>query len=138
MGLTVFPLDNYDSFSSLVDADTLIASMVSDNGWSTLTDPQKEAYLRQSTLLIRTKIDLPDTLEDDLKLACLHLSTYSIGKDMLNNDGKDNIKRKSVDGVAETEYFSKGSASNSFPSIVRTLLYNYGLLPKGTFRMERA
>jgi len=138
MALTVYPIENYDSFSSLVDADVLIGFMVNDNGWSALTDPEKEAYLKQSTMLMKDRIELPTTLEYDLKLSCLHLSVYSIGKDMLNNDGKNNIKRKSIDGVAETEYFSKASASNAFPYIVRTLLSKYGLMAKNTFRLERA
>jgi len=139
MALIIFPLNDYDSFSTLADAELIVSNMVGDNtSWTGLTDPQKEAYLRQSTLLIRNKIDLPSDLESDLKLGCVHLSVHSIGLDMLNSDGKDNIKRKSIDGAVETEFFTKGQRSNAFPSIVNTLLSQYGLTTDGTFRLERA
>ena len=95
-------------------------------------DTDKEILLRQSTLLIKNKITLPDTLEGDLQLATAYLSNSSVSVEMTTPDGNENVKVKEIDGVVKTEYFTKGSDSNSFPDLVNLLLGQYQIVSTGS------
>ena len=127
MALIIYPEENYNSYVSVADALTIAGDFITDS-FTALTEAMKEKYLKQSTLLIKLKID--EALISDvtnLQLATVHLANYSIGKDMLNADGGDNVQRLKIDGAIEKEYFSKGKKSNIFTDIVASLLGEYGL-----------
>ena len=130
MALVIYPTDDYTSFCSIADADTLLTANLPATQhatWDDLSDANKEIYLRQATILIKPRITLPSTLEDDLELACAYLANYSIAIDMTNSDGKDNLQELGIDkGTIKKVWFSKGAASNSFPNIVQVLLGQYG------------
>ena len=135
MALIEYPLDNYDTFCSLVDADAILllnvpSAQLAD--WTALLDADKEVLLRQSTTLIRNKITLPYTLEDDLKLATAYLANSSVAVDMTTADGKENVKEKDIVGVVKTVYFSRGQDSNSFPDLVVLLLGQYQITSVGS------
>lgn len=50
MALTIYPTAGYDSFVSLADANTIVASHTLYNTeWTALTDADKEVYLRIAT-----------------------------------------------------------------------------------------
>lgn len=141
MALIIYPNEDYDSFCSVADADSILTNNVPSSqrtAWEALLEADKEIYLRQATILIKQKITLPDTLEDDLKTACAYLANYSIGKDMTNSTSDNNIKVDEVVGVVKTEYFSPNKSSNSFPSIVNSLLKQYGLQSDGSFKFVSA
>lgn len=141
MSLIVYPLDNYNSFCSLADAENIIRFEIpykqrKDN-WDAIADiandltadEQKEVLLRQATILIQQRVQsLPDTLEDNLKRACAYTANDSATKDMANEDGSGNIKRKKIDGAVETEFFApKEDKSNDFSDIVEGFLKAYDI-----------
>ena len=135
MALIEYPLDNYDTFCSLVDAEALILANVptaQHASWDLLADVDKDILLRQSTLLIKNKITLPYTLEDDLKLATAYLANSSVAVNMTTSDGKENVKEKEIVGVVKTVYFSRGQDSNSFPDLVVLLLGKYQITSVGS------
>ncbi len=142
MSLIIYPSDSWVSFCSVADADSLLSLNVPSaqrTVWNTpLSESDKEVYLRQATLLIRQQITLPDTLEDDLKLATAYLANHSTDIDMTNEDGSDNVKVKEIVGVVKTEYFSNGESSNTFPDIVNSLLTQYEASASGGFSFSRA
>ena len=142
MSLIIFPTTDYDSFCSVTDADSLLSLNVPTAQrtlWDApLSTQEKEIYLRQATLLIKQKITLPDTEEDDLTLATAYLANHSIGVDMTNEDGENNIKVDEVVGVVKTEYFSPSESSNSMPDIVLSLLTGYEATSQSSFSFNRA
>jgi len=142
MALIVYPLTNYDTFCSLVDAETILLNNVPSTQrtlWDALTvDADKEILLRMATLLIKQRITLPDTLESDLKSATVYLANHSIGVNMMDDDSSDNIKSKQIDGVTKVEYFSRGESSNAFPSLVDSLLSQYNSVSDSSFVFSRA
>jgi len=141
MPLIIYPVEGWDSFCSESDCTDILELNVPPSqlvDYLALDIPTREIYLRQATILIKQKITLPDTLEDDLKTACAYLANYSIGKDMTNSTSDNNIKVDEVVGVVKTEYFSPNKSSNSFPSIVNSLLKQYGLQSGGSFKFVSA
>ena len=141
MALVLYPNTDWDSYVSIADADALLVKYVLDNAaWTALTDAHKEFYLIQAGNLIRFRIT--DPLEAstplDLQIASVILANYSIGKDMTNSDGKDNIKILDITGTLKKEYFSKGKTSNAFPDYVSTLLSQYGFVSQSTLVLDRA
>lgn len=140
--LTIYPDPGYDSFCSLADAGLLIAANIPSaqhTAWDNLpTVGDKEIELRQATILIRNKITLPDTLEEDLKLATVYLANSSVGVVMTNEDGKGDIKVKEIVDVVKTEFFGRKKDSNSMPDIVVMLLAQYQIIASSTFSFNRA
>jgi len=142
MALTIYPNIDYDSFCSLADAELLIVANVpaaQHTLWDALTDPNKEVQLRQATLLIKNKIQLPGTLEDDLQLACALLANSSTGTDITDSDGKTgNVKSKEIVDVVKTEYFGRSKGNDEFPNMVNLLLSQYQVKSSSSFTFERA
>lgn len=141
MALIIYPTTNYNSYVSLADAEILIANnIINHTAWDALTSTQKELYLKQSTTLIRLKIQDPyeDATPSDLELATVYLAVSSIAVDMTESDGKDNLKRIKIDGAIEKEYFTKSEKSNSFPDIVEALLSQYTYTNSSSFILQRA
>lgn len=140
--LTVYPTTNYDSFCALADANTILTNYMQSSqltAWNALSDTDKEALLRQSTLLIEQKVEeLPTTLESNLQKACAYLANFSIAKDMTNEDKTGNVKEKEIVGVVKTVYFNPIEESNTFPDIVESLLSKYNLTTSGSFVFNRA
>ena len=146
MALIIYPATGWNSYVSLTEAGTIATdNIINLTAWTALTDPQKELYLKQSTTLIRLKIIDPITVDDtltaapsDLKLATVHLSVSSVGIDMVDNDGKENIKRIKIEGAIEKEFFTKGESSNAFPDIVASLLNQYQYTSTSSFVLTRS
>lgn len=139
--LTIYPNTNYDTFCTITDANTILTNYVPSSQrekWDALADTDKEILLRQSTLLIKQKVqELPDTLETELQQACAFLANDSIGKNMRDEDGNSNLKRKKIDGVIEKEYFNPSKESNSFSDLVEQLLSKYDVQTDGNFLFDR-
>jgi hypothetical protein len=150
MSLIIYPAADYDSFCSVSDATTILDNNLlsisewttldnlSISEWTALDNTNKEKLLRQATLLISTRIKLPDTLETNLKKATAYLANYSIGKDMTNSSSDSNVKIEEIAGTIKTEYFSPNKSDNDFPDIVDMLLSSYGIVQSGSFVMDRA
>lgn len=142
MALTIYPADNYDSFIAEADATSFLALSVPPSqltAWNALDVATREIYLRQATTLIKQKITLPETNEDNLKCACAYLANYSIDIDMLNTDSESNLKRINIaDSEIEKEWFSPNKSANQFPTIVSDLLSGYGYSSGGSFVLARA
>ena len=148
--LIVYPTTNYDSFSSLADAEAIILAniqkaiilanipMAQHASWDLLTDADKEVLLRHATIIIKSKISLPDTLEDDLKLACVYLANYSIGVEMTDTNGKGNIKSRDIVGLIKTEWFTARKDDSELPNIVVMLLRQYEVTSTSSFTFNRA
>lgn len=141
MSLIIYPTTDYNSYISLADAEILITNnIINHTAWDALTSTQKELYLKQSTTLIRLKIQDPyeDSTPSDLELATVYLAVSSIAVDMTESDGKDNLKRIKIDGAIEKEYFTKSEKSNGFPDIVEALLSQYTYTNSSSFTLMRA
>ena len=143
MALTEYPTTSWDTFCSLADAEALLLANVPTSQrtlWDApLANADKEIQLRQATLLIKQRITVPDTLEDDLKLATALLANSSININMQDEDGKTgNIKSKRIEGVVDTEYFAPSADSNSFPDLVVSLLEQYNGESDGSFTFNRS
>lgn len=141
MALIVYPTDSFNSYVSLADAETLITdNVVSHSAWDVLANAQKELYLKQATTLIRLKIQDPheDTTPFDLQLATAYLAVSSIAVDMTESDGKDNVKRITIEGAITKEFFTKGEKSNSLPDIIEALLSAYTYTNSSSFTLVRA
>jgi hypothetical protein len=143
MALTIYPTENWDSYVSEVDADALIsANLIETSSWGALTSQHKEIYLKTATRAIKLKITDPEASEtpDDLALATVLLANYSIGRDMTNSDGKENLKRIKIDGAIEKEFFSSGGAkkSNAFPDDVIALLGQFDYQSANSFTLDRS
>jgi hypothetical protein len=141
MAIVVYPDTGWNSYASLADAEIIVTNnVINPASWNALSDAQKELYLRQSTTLIRLKITDPATDEapDDLQLATVLLSVDSIGKDMNDSDGKENLKRIKIEGAIEKEFFTKGDSSNKFPDIVESLLVQFVYKSSSSFTLMRA
>ena len=140
--LIVYPNTGFDTFCRLSDADALILANVPESQhllWDDLTDQNKEVHLRQATILIKNKIQLPGTLEDDLKLACAYLANSSVGEDITDGDGSTgNVKVKDIVGVVKTEYFGRSKSNDEFPNLVTLLLSQYEVSSSSSFTFERA
>lgn len=142
MALTVYPTTDYDTFCSLADAETIVSDNIPSaqhTSWDDLTDENKEVELRQATILIKNKVTVPPTLENDLKLACVYLANSSVGTVMTDNDGTTgNVKTKDIVGVVRTEYFGRSEDNDSFPNIVNLLLSQYEVASGSSFSFERS
>jgi len=140
MSMIEYPTDTWDTFCSLADANAILLNLVPDlTKWNDLTDPVKEVYLRQATLLINQRIEeLPDTLEDDMKTATAYLANHSIGVDMTNEDGTALLKEKDIAGAIKKVWFTPREASNSLPDVVESLLSQYDLKSSGGFSFKRS
>ena len=140
--LIEYPNTGFDTFCSLTDAEALISANVpaaQHELWDALTDPNKEVHLRQATILIKNKIQLPGTLEDDLQLACALLANSSTGTDLIDSDGKTgNIKSKEIVDVVKTEYFGRSKKNDEFPNMVNLLLSQYEVKSSSSFSFNRA
>jgi len=141
MSLILYPTENYDTFISIINCDTLLTANVIGSqreAYANLIDTDKEIYIRQATTLIKNDITLPYTLEDDLQLATAYLVNHSVGIVMTNGDKSSNVKEKEIDGVVRTVYFSPNSDVNDFPDICQSLLSQYDGASDGSFVLERA
>jgi len=141
MALIVYPDTGYDTLCSLADAEAIILANIpaaQHTSWDGLVDGAKEIQLRQATMLIKNKVTLPATLEDDLKFACAYLANSSIDVSMDDDDGKGSVKTKEIVGVVKTEWFYARKDSNSFPDMVNMLLKQYELTASSSFSFERA
>lgn len=143
MALIIYPTEDWDSYLTVADAEVLMGKHILDmSTWNALSDPHKEIYVRQASLLIKTKITDPETTEtpDDIELATAYLANYSVGKTMTNSDDSGNLKSKRIEGVIAKEWFSANKASNAFPDVVADLLAPYGYVGYGasTLKIERS
>ena len=140
MALTIYPTDNYDSYVSLLDAESIYDTNIIDTSkWDALTDTLKEKYLRQATMLIKLKIT--DPLEEatpfNLQLATVYLVDYALDTNVLKDDGKGNLKRIKIEGAIEKEFFSRSNSNTAIPDHIAMLLNEYGYLSNSTFSLER-
>jgi len=138
MALVVYPSDNFDSFVSLSEANTIIAENVFDTEeWDEIADNKKEVLLRQATDTIKSFINLKGD-EDTYKLkkAVALLAEYSIEQ----SKKETNLKREAVAGVYEKEYYevSNKNIDNIIPTFIRNLLKDYNLKSFNTIEVARA
>lgn len=137
MALIIYPTTKYDSFVSVNEASSLIEKNVVDSTTWENSNAQ-EVYLRQATVLIKSKIDfdlIDDT--DNLKLATALLANYAIGTDITNDNENGNLKVKEIVGVVKKEWFGKGKQSNAIPSNIASLLSEYGYSSSNALRLVR-
>lgn len=135
MALTIYPDTNYDSFISLVDANTFLSeNSLQYSQWDALDDSTKEIYLRISFGRILGIIDLEliveqsdiDNLAKANSLMAIHDLVYSISSSINPNVGA--IVKEKV-GDLEVEYSqksgAKGISRSPFPSSAKTILSKY-------------
>ncbi len=130
MALIIYPTADYDSFVSVLDADTIIGGFVSDNGYSDLDEAGKEAILRQTALQIQlcNAIVLPATAEYNLQLAQCYLTVYAISVDMMYYDPNNRAIIEEHAGEVGAAYNPSYKVDNNagYPPVVESLLSQYG------------
>ena len=143
MSLVVYPLENAESYISVVDADTIITNKsVQSATWLALSEQEKEVYLRISYDFIIATCDstlLPDwSIPDDVgclaEVNALMASrdlVYSISSSINPNTGL--IKRERVDTI-EVEYDQsnnngQGVSTTLYDPSFKTCLVSYGYSP---------
>lgn len=143
MALILYPNDNYNAFTDIAFCDTFLTENVPSSqrtAYDALLNADKEIYIRQATTLIKSKITLPETLEEDLQIATCYLVNYSIGIDMLNNDTSvTGLQEKTIDkGTITKKYFENAvKNTNALPDIVTEILKKYGYNSGGSFVLSR-
>ena len=141
MAIIKYNLEDWNGFTDVAYCDTFLTENVIGSQrtlYDALSISDKEIYIKQATILINSKIELPDTLEDNLQNATCYLVNYSIGVDMLNADADTNLKKLVIDkSTIEKEFFSQGRGANAFPPIVEMLLKDYGYVTGGSFAFAR-
>ena len=136
--LNVYPIVNWDSFISVVDADTLISGFVASNGvtaYLTLDTEGKEAILRQTALQMKLckNITLPDTNESDLGLAQCYLTVHALETNMLSFDSNERaVTSETVDVISVTYNANLKGSNYDFPYIVSNILGQYGCTGKSS------
>ncbi|NQX98212.1 MAG: hypothetical protein HRT73_10080, partial [Flavobacteriales bacterium] len=95
--IILYPLEDYDGFITEADCTVYLTNNVPTAQiaeYIALSGTEREVLIRQATTLIKSKITLPDTLEDNLKNACAYLVNYSVSNVMTNSDDSNNLKVK--------------------------------------------
>ena len=137
MSLIIYPTEDYDSFVSILDADSYIQSYsVQSLGWIALTDEQKEVYLRIATKRILDIVDIDllfdtnDCIARSCSLMAIHDLVYEISSSVNPNTG---VVSKEKVGDLEVNYYHgntqsrvMGRNTNPFPSSVKTCLNDLG------------
>lgn len=134
--LIIYPTTDYDSFVSVVDADTIISkNSLKNTEWTALTEAQKEVFLRIATTRILNAIDTSLLVED----VCIKNATalmavrdlvFEISSSVNPNTGL--ISKEKV-GNVEVTYFHgnpihriTGRSTNPFPKEIIPCLQKYG------------
>ena len=117
MALVIYPNVGYDSFVTVVDADTYIDTLTLDGpAWIALTVPVKENYLRIATRTIIDGIDqtvypLPDPAPACLGEATALIASWDLKNGLSASAGggtTGEVKRQKV-STLEIEYFQSES-----------------------------
>ena len=128
--LIIYPDENYDSFISVATCATLSSRYVIGNEFNKLaTDEEKEAILRQSTLMISMckGITLPATVSKGLEKATMYLANHALEVNMLFYDANDKAIQSETAGAVSMSYFKGEKDGNeTFPPMVLSLLNVYG------------
>ena len=124
MNIIVFPLDNWNSFVTVAEADDIMSAITTDDSWSKLQGNEKEILLVNSALYLRS-IATPSTT-CDFKTAQVVLIQFDLanGNSLLSFVIPLNqYKRVSV-GSISVEYVDAlvNSKANSIPFLVKGLL----------------
>ena len=148
MALIIYPTTDYDSFISVVDADTIITNnSVQSVTWLALTEAEKEVYLRIATTRILNAVSTDTTNSDgyldetvyvavdsclpkSCALMAVHDLVYGLSSEINPNTG---LVTKEKVGDLEVQYAHgfpnkrvSGRVSNPYPSSVRPCLESYG------------
>ena len=127
--LITFPVTDWSTFLSEVEADAWMTRQQNDGGWSNLTIQQKEMLLIQTASMIRlcSGIKLPDTKEDDLKEGHAYLLLQATKVDMTEFDATDrSITSETVDTISVSYDASKKDGVTTFPPMSKLFLEQYG------------
>jgi len=127
--LITFPVTDWSTFLSEVEADAWMIRKQNDGGWSTLTIQQKEMLLIQTASMIRlcSGSKLPDDNEADLREGQAYLLLQATKVDMTEFDATDrSITAESVDTISVSYDTSKKGDLTTFPPLAKLFLQQYG------------
>ena len=128
--LIIYPLTDWNTFLSEVDADKFMLTQKDDGGWASLDTAHKEALLVQSASQIRLckGIKLPTDNELDLREGQAHLLLYTTRTDITEFDPNEKDITKEKVGSLEVNYAyrDKNMNSTSFPPMASLFLEQYG------------
>ena len=133
MALLVYPADPYDSFAPLTSLDDIMMALVGDNKFLSLTEPEKEVFYRQATMMIRQcpNIQLPATGEHNLAMAqAIIASSYSATNIMAQSGA--NVKKEQVGSLSQEFFEGQAISASEFPEMAKGFLVGYGCTSSGT------
>ena len=138
--MIIYPDENYDSFISLAEADTIITeNVIQYEEWLALPIATREIYLRIATTLIlnvtkdlsiETYVAAQSCLPKACALVAAHNFVYGLSSEVNPNTG---LVSKEKAGDLEVSYFhgnptsqAKSRVTNPFPITVTACLNSYG------------
>ena len=139
MALIIYPTADADSFISVADADTVIATYTLDSaGWLSITEAEKEIYLRIAYRdIINHTETLPDIIPDCVPEAQALMASWDLRNGLSAasvNDITGAIKKNKV-GSIEQEFYDINSTRydtdrtiNRVPTSVVSCLENFGYI----------
>ncbi len=133
--LIIYPALNYDSFATMYELDVIMAKIVGNKAFATLSQDDKELFYRQAAVMIEQcpNITLPVASEDDLVYAqAVIAGTYST-VDINTVGGRETSEEKV--GSLLVKYFQGGAVDiSTFPQMAKGYLKQYGCTQSsGTF-----
>jgi len=136
MSLIVYPTSDYDSFISVLDADSIIANnTLFNSNWTALTTTQKEVYLRIASTRILNVIDT--ALLDGTDSCLVKVSALMAVRDLVFeisssiNPNTGLVSSEKVGDLQVTYYHGntnrqvRGKNMNPFPPEVVNCLADY-------------
>jgi len=132
MALIIYPDTNWNSFISVVNADTTVGGFVTSKGktaYDALDANGKEAILRQTALQIKLcpSMVLPDDIESDLEQAQCYLVIHALSVDMMAYDANGNaIVSENVGSLGVSYDTNKKGSNSDFDTMTQMLLKQYG------------
>ncbi len=135
--LILFPLPDYDSYVTVIDADTVITSLTTNGAqWLALAEADKEVYLRIALRTIEDGGVVPPDVTDP-SFACLPEAQALVAvNDLVNGISSTagassaQIKRQKV-GTLEQEFFETDGATtstNPIPAMAQPCLDSFGYI----------
>ncbi len=133
--LIIYPDEHYDSFISVATCTMLSDRYITGNKFASLADDtEREVILRQTALQIAScpNITLPDAVTVELQMAQMWLVEHALTTDMMAYDANDRaITSETVDVLSVSYDANKKGSNGDFPTMVRSLLSQYGCIGTG-------
>ena len=130
MALIIYPLENWNSFLSEIEADGFMVHHPENGDWANKTTEAKEHLLKQTASQIRfcKNIKLPEANETDLREGHAHLLLYAARNDLTEFDANNRAVTYEKAGELAQAFDAnkKQSSALTIPPMAELYLSQYG------------